>query len=176
MPHLGNDFTEFGSAAPLSEKPMNGIERGTTRKSDLAEEAQGVWPRAVVIVGTGNKSRHPILLLAIVIYASLFARPKEKGGLCLFASAPQACWRLDSRHRRSYERSMLRSRKPDSSNPKAIASRSWCASLIRSKAQVLGDVRASSREAAEAAAVRMFNLSPEQRRSLVVQERAKYYE
>jgi len=37
-------------------------------------------------------------------------------------------------------------------------------------------VQASSREAAEAAAVRMFNLSPEQRRSLVVQERAKYYE
>ena len=71
---------------------------------------------------------------------------------------------------------MLRSRKPDSSNPKAIASRSWRASLIRSKAQVLGDVQASSREAAEAAAVRMFNLSPEQRRSLVVREQAKYYE
>ena len=71
---------------------------------------------------------------------------------------------------------MLRSRKPDSGNPKATASRSWRASLIRSKAQVLGDVQASSREAAEAAAVRMFNLSPEQRRSLVVQERAKYYE
>ena len=70
---------------------------------------------------------------------------------------------------------MLRSRKPDPSNPKAIHPARG-ASLIRSKAQVLGDVQASSREAAEAAAVRMFNLSSEQRRSLVVQERAKYYE
>jgi hypothetical protein len=45
-------------------------------------------------------------------------------------------------------------------------------SLIRSKAQALGDVEAPSREAAEAAAaVREFNLSPEQRSRLVVQER-----
>jgi hypothetical protein len=48
--------------------------------------------------------------------------------------------------------------------------------LIRSRAQVLGDVQASSREAAEAAAVQTFNLSPEQRSRLVVQELAKYYE
>jgi len=36
---------------------------------------------------------------------------------------------------------------------------------------VLGDVQAASREAAEAAATRTFNLSDEQRSRLVVQER-----
>jgi hypothetical protein len=44
-------------------------------------------------------------------------------------------------------------------------------SLIRRKGQVLGDVDAPSREAAEAEAVRTFSLSPEQRSRLVVQER-----
>jgi hypothetical protein len=56
-------------------------------------------------------------------------------------------------------------------NPRAAASRSWRASLIRKKAQVLGEVQAPSREAAEAAAVREFNLTDEQRSRLVVQER-----
>jgi hypothetical protein len=36
---------------------------------------------------------------------------------------------------------------------------------------VLGDVEAASREAAEAAAVRQFNLDKDQRKRLVVQER-----
>jgi hypothetical protein len=58
-----------------------------------------------------------------------------------------------------------------SNNPRAAASRSWRASLIRKKAQVLGEVEAPSREAAEAAAVREFNLTDEQRSRLVVQER-----
>jgi hypothetical protein len=49
--------------------------------------------------------------------------------------------------------------------------RSWRASLIRKRSQVLGDVEAPSREAAEAAAVRVFNLSEQQRSRLVVQER-----
>jgi hypothetical protein len=71
---------------------------------------------------------------------------------------------------------MLRSRKPVSSNPKAIASRSWRASLIRNKAQVLGDVQAPNCEAAVNAAMRTFNLSAEQRSQLVVQELGKYYE
>jgi hypothetical protein len=44
-------------------------------------------------------------------------------------------------------------------------------SLIRKRAQVLGDVEATSREAAEAAAVRQFNLDKDQRKRLVVQER-----
>jgi hypothetical protein len=49
--------------------------------------------------------------------------------------------------------------------------RSWRASLIRKRSQVLGDVEAQSREAAEAAAVRIFNLNEQQRGRLVVQER-----
>ena len=47
----------------------------------------------------------------------------------------------------------------------------WRASLIRKRGQVLGDMEAPSREAAEAEAVRTFYLSPEQRSWLVVQER-----
>jgi hypothetical protein len=54
-------------------------------------------------------------------------------------------------------------------NPRATASRSWRASLIRRRGQVLGDVDAPSREAAEA--VRTFGLTPDQRNRLVVQER-----
>jgi hypothetical protein len=64
-----------------------------------------------------------------------------------------------------------RPRKPSDANPRAVASRSWRASLIRSKGQVLGDVEAPNREAAEAEAVRTFNLTAEQRNRLVVQER-----
>jgi hypothetical protein len=64
-----------------------------------------------------------------------------------------------------------RQRPLSSDNPKATASRSWRASLIRNKLQVLGEVEARNREAAEAAAVRTFNLSAEQRSRLVVQER-----
>jgi hypothetical protein len=72
-----------------------------------------------------------------------------------------------------------RSRTPQSasSNSRATAAaRFWRASLIRSKAQVLGDVQAPNREAAEDAAVRTFNLTTEQRNRLVVQELGKYYE
>ena len=65
-----------------------------------------------------------------------------------------------------------RTRQSANSNPRAAASRSWRASLIRKRAQVLGDVEATSREAAEAAAVRTFNLTAEQRSRLVVQERS----
>ena len=54
---------------------------------------------------------------------------------------------------------------------KTVPIRSWRASLIRKKGQVLGDVEAPSREAAEAEAVRTFNLSPGQRSRLMVQER-----
>ena len=64
-----------------------------------------------------------------------------------------------------------RTRKPANANPRATASRGWRASLIRKKGQVLGDVEAPSREAAEAEAVRTFRLTPEQRSRLVVQER-----
>ena len=64
-----------------------------------------------------------------------------------------------------------RPRPSSSGNPNAAASRSWRASLIRNKLQVLGEVEAGNREATEAAAVRTFNLSPEQRSRLVTQER-----
>jgi len=45
------------------------------------------------------------------------------------------------------------------------------ASLIRKRAQYLGTVDAPNEKAAEAVAVAEFNLSDEQRRRLVVQER-----
>jgi hypothetical protein len=67
--------------------------------------------------------------------------------------------------------SLSRTRKSANANPRGAASRSWRASLIRKRAQVLGDVEAPSREAAEATAVRTFNLTAEQRERLVVQER-----
>ena len=50
--------------------------------------------------------------------------------------------------------------------------RSWRVSLIRKKGQVLGNVEAPSREVAEAAAVSAFSLTEEQRKRLVMQERA----
>jgi hypothetical protein len=64
-----------------------------------------------------------------------------------------------------------RTRKLANVNPRGAASRSWRASLIRKRAQVLGDVEAASLEAAELAAVRTFNLDRDQRKRLVVQER-----
>jgi hypothetical protein len=60
-------------------------------------------------------------------------------------------------------------RKSANTNPRGTASRSWRASLIRKRAQVLGIVEAPTREAAEAAAVQKFDLTPEQRSRLVVQ-------
>jgi len=64
-----------------------------------------------------------------------------------------------------------RSRKSAEKKSPAVRHRSWRVSLIRKRAQVLGDVEAPNREAAEAAAVWTFNLSDEQRSRLVVQER-----
>jgi hypothetical protein len=64
-----------------------------------------------------------------------------------------------------------RTRKPAERKTKTATLRSWRASLIRKRGQVLGDVEAPSREAAEAEAVRAFNLTNEQRTRLVVQER-----
>jgi hypothetical protein len=53
---------------------------------------------------------------------------------------------------------------------KPVAAKSWRASLILKRVKVLGDVEAPSREAAEHAAVRMLDLTPERRSRLVVQE------
>ena len=65
----------------------------------------------------------------------------------------------------------MRARKPSNANPRALASLSWRASLIRNRVQFLGNLKTSRREAAEVAAVRTFNLSPQRRSRLVVQER-----
>jgi hypothetical protein len=46
----------------------------------------------------------------------------------------------------------------------------WRASLIRQRAEFLGQVEAPDREAAEAVAAERFNLTPEQRKRLVLQE------
>jgi hypothetical protein len=43
--------------------------------------------------------------------------------------------------------------------------------IIRSRGHILGDVEALTREAAEAAAVKQFSLSPDDRNRIVIQER-----
>jgi hypothetical protein len=48
--------------------------------------------------------------------------------------------------------------------------KTWRASLIRKHGQILGTVEAANRSAAEAAAVKTFQLSGDQRRRLVLQE------
>jgi hypothetical protein len=55
--------------------------------------------------------------------------------------------------------------------PTAAKLRSWRVSIIRKRGQYLGTVEASNERAAEAAAVAAFDLSDEQRRRLVVQEK-----
>jgi hypothetical protein len=49
--------------------------------------------------------------------------------------------------------------------------RSWRVAILRNRAHYLGDVQAADERAAETAAVSEFNLSDEQRKRLVVQER-----
>jgi hypothetical protein len=49
--------------------------------------------------------------------------------------------------------------------------RKWRALLVRKRARVLGDVEALTRQDAESAAIKKFNLGAEQRSRLVVQER-----
>jgi hypothetical protein len=60
-----------------------------------------------------------------------------------------------------------------SAKKKATAAklRSWRVSIMRKRGQYLGTVEALNDKAAEAAAVAEFDLSDEQRRRLVVQER-----
>ena len=70
-----------------------------------------------------------------------------------------------------HERDMKPTKKLTRQRPTAVKLRSWRASLIRKRAQYLGAVDAPNEKAAEAVAVAEFNLSDEQRRRLVVQER-----
>jgi hypothetical protein len=60
---------------------------------------------------------------------------------------------------------------PMKKNATAAKLRSWRVSILRGRAQHLGDVEAPDAKSAEAAAVTEFNLNEEQRRRLVVQER-----
>jgi hypothetical protein len=64
---------------------------------------------------------------------------------------------------------------PRRTNPKKLLRpaklRSWRVSLIRKRGQYLGTVEALDETAAEAAAAAEFDLSAEQHRRLVVQER-----
>jgi hypothetical protein len=55
--------------------------------------------------------------------------------------------------------------------PAAAKLRSWRVSIIRKRGQYLGTVEAPNEKAAEATAVAEFDLSQDQRRRLVVQER-----
>lgn len=57
------------------------------------------------------------------------------------------------------------------SKASAAKLRSWGVTILRNRAQYLGDVQAPDERAAETAAVAEFNLSDEQRKRLVVQER-----
>jgi len=58
-----------------------------------------------------------------------------------------------------------------SDTPKSkLPLRSWRASLIRKRGQILGTVEAATRSAAEAAAIKTFQLSEDQRKRLVLQE------
>ncbi len=57
------------------------------------------------------------------------------------------------------------------SKTRPASPRTWGATLIRSRGQFLGYVEDAVAKAAEAAAMRAFNLSDEQRKRLVVRER-----
>jgi len=61
--------------------------------------------------------------------------------------------------------------RPKRKKPIAAKLRSWRVSIIRKRGHYLGTVEAPNEKAAEAAAVAEFDLSDEQRRRLVVQER-----
>jgi hypothetical protein len=55
--------------------------------------------------------------------------------------------------------------------PTSAKLRNWRVAIMRSRAQQIGTVAASDRQAAEVEAVRAFGLSEEQRRRLLILER-----
>jgi hypothetical protein len=61
--------------------------------------------------------------------------------------------------------------RPPKKNP-ATKLRNWRVAIMRSRAQPIGTVAAPDREAAEAEAVEKFGLSEDQRRRLMIWERA----
>jgi hypothetical protein len=64
-------------------------------------------------------------------------------------------------------------RAPKSPKRKITAAklRSWRVAILRNRSHYLGDVQAPDEKSAEAAAASEFNLSDEQRKRVVVQER-----
>jgi hypothetical protein len=64
----------------------------------------------------------------------------------------------------------LRIAKTMKQRPTAAKLRSWCASIIRKRAQRLGVADAGDEEAAAAAAIRDFGLTGEQRRRLIIMQ------
>ena len=75
------------------------------------------------------------------------------------------------RHDYLFGMSSAPKKRPPSKRPAAAKLRSWRVSILRQRAQRLGDVEAPDAKSAEVAAVAQFNLSEEQRKRLVVQER-----
>jgi hypothetical protein len=57
------------------------------------------------------------------------------------------------------------------SKRKAAKLRAWRVSILRARAQYIGDVHARDQKSAEAAAAAEFKLDEEQRKRLVVRER-----
>jgi hypothetical protein len=65
-------------------------------------------------------------------------------------------------------RAVVRRVSKKSSSPKR---REWSVALLRSRGQFLGHVKATSREAAETEAAKLFSVTEFQRRALLLQER-----
>jgi hypothetical protein len=61
--------------------------------------------------------------------------------------------------------------RPTPNKANAAKLRSWRVAILRNRSHYLGDVQAPDEKAAEAAAASEFNLSDEQRKRVVVQER-----
>jgi hypothetical protein len=132
-----------------AQKPKCRAGRGRFPWLDAA-----IWPQAEALIDVSNRD---------LVRSPAGHRPVASWAPSGRDFDPCGC-------RRNVAGMLSRPRKPSDTNPRAMASRSWRASLIRRKDQVLGDVEAPSREAAEAE-MRTFNLSPDQRSRLVVQER-----
>ena len=66
---------------------------------------------------------------------------------------------------------MRRVSKKSSNSSEPTTLREWRVTLIRYRGEFLGNVKATSREAAESEAARLFSLSDFHRRRLLLQER-----
>jgi hypothetical protein len=87
----------------------------------------------------------------------------------VFLSESAACLETDSQSGPTAAISSLM-RSPRK-KPGATKLKRWRISIMRARGQHIGTVEAESREAAEASAVKTFNLTEEQRRRLAILER-----